>query len=194
MAMKNIRFEAIRGVAVALAVAAIATGCFYNINSKKEKRMEIKPHIVAKIADADAFAHLNPLFPKAFEFLKRPDLASLAVGKYDIVPGKCWAMVQEVELTPVEGHKVEAHRKYIDIQAPLSAPETHGLAVMDDEKLALPFNEKDDYVLFDAVTKPVTLQPGDFALFFPPLGAHAPGCIAGSERKIKKLVIKVLAE
>jgi hypothetical protein len=37
MAMKNIRFEAIRGVAVASAVAAIATGCFYNINCKKEK-------------------------------------------------------------------------------------------------------------------------------------------------------------
>ena len=148
-------------------------------------------HVVAKIADAGKYVSLNPHFGKAFKFLARTDLATLAVGRYEIDGDNCWAMVQEAKLTPLKGAKVEAHRKYIDIQAPISGSETMGLMTMDAKGFAAPFDVEKDYVLFDAETKPVTLQPGEFAIFFPPDGAHAPCHSENGPRTIRKLVIKV---
>ena len=43
-------------------------------------------------------------------------------------------------------------------------------------------------------TKPVALNPGEFAIFFPPDGAHAPGHSSNGERTIRKVVIKVKGE
>lgn len=152
-------------------------------------------HIKAKIADCDRYAALNPHFAKAFAFLKRGDLASLKPGRYEIDGDNCWAMVPEVKLTPfADGVKVEAHRKYIDIQSPLTGEETIGEVAMDEKLRALPFNEEKDFVLFDAPSRPVTLKPGEFAIYFPPDGAHAPGHCEGEARTIRKLVIKVRAE
>ncbi len=83
-------------------------------------------HIVDSIGNADKYVGLNPHFKEAFAFLQRPDLAKLAVGRYDLVPGKCWAMIQEPDLHSVFGAKTECHRKYIDIQAPIAREETMG--------------------------------------------------------------------
>ena len=152
------------------------------------------PHIVAKISDAAKYERLNPHFGKVFKFLCRPDLADLKPGRYEIDGENCWAMIQDANLTPFERGeiKVEAHRKYIDIQSPITGPETFGLFLMDDAHRALPFNEAKDVVFFYAVTRPMTLNPGEFAIFFPPDGAHAPGHCTGIGRSIRKLVIKVL--
>ena len=149
-------------------------------------------HIVGKIADSDEYLNLNPLFAKAFAFLKRPDLAALPPGRYDIDGARCWANVQEAALLPLAERKLEAHRKFIDIQSPITGPETIGLAEMDAAAKALPFDVENDYVLYEGKSKPVTLNPGEFAIFFPPSGAHAPCCRApGGPEKIKKVVVKV---
>jgi len=160
------------------------------------KCSERPPHVIGKIAEAQKYVGLHPRFAKAFEFLQRKDLATLPVGRYEIDGDNCWAMIQEPELHPIAGAKTEAHRKYIDIQAPISAPEVMGLFTMDAPELALPFDVEKDYVLFDKSNlRQVTLQPGEFAIFFPPLGAHAPCCAPDNKpMKIKKLVIKIRAD
>ena len=152
-------------------------------------------HIIGKIAESDRYCTLHPLFGKAFEFLKRSDIADLPPGRYEIDGDKCWASVQEAELKPLSERKLETHRKYIDIQAPLTGIECIGIAEMTPEAQALPFDVEKDFVLYDGAAKPIVLEPGDFAIFFPPLGAHAPCCIApnGSE-KVKKVVVKILAQ
>ena len=172
-------------IAPLVALAGLACGCCC------DKVATVRPHIVAKIADCARYEALNPYFGKAFAFLKRPDLADLKPGRYEIDGDNCWAMVQVANLTPMDGAKVEAHRKYIDIQAPITGPETIGLFTMDEPRRALPFDDKRDFILFDAATEPVTLRPGEFAIFFPPDGAHAPGHSSDGGRTIRKLVIKV---
>ena len=174
-------------VAASVPVEKIGTGTL-TIGANAAAR---PAHVVAKIADAGKYVSLNPHFGKAFKFLARTDLATLAVGRYEIDGDNCWAMVQEAKLTPLKGAKVEAHRKYIDIQAPISGSETMGLMTMDAKGFAAPFDVEKDFVLFDAETKPVTLQPGEFAIFFPPDGAHAPCHSENGPRTIHKLVIKV---
>ena len=152
-------------------------------------------HIVGKISESEKYLKLNPLFRTAFAFLKRPDLASLPPGRYDIDGNRCWANVQEASLAPLAERKLEAHRRFIDIQAPITGPETIGLAEMDAAAQALPFDVENDYVLYAGPSKPVTLNPGEFAIFLPPLGAHAPCCCApGGPGKIKKVVVKVAAD
>ena len=98
-------------------------------------------------------------------------------------------------LKPLSERKLETHRKYIDIQTPLTGVESIGLAIMTAEAQSLEFNVEKDFVLYDGESKPVTLLPGEFAVFFPPLDAHAPCCmVQNGPTKIKKAVVKILAE
>lgn len=190
----------LKTTAIVSLAAGLLAGCAQTVCCRKGSSTVTKnpPHITDSIANADGYAALNPRFPEAFKFLKRPDLATLACGRYDIIPGECWAIVQEAGLKPCAERQFESHRKYIDIQSPLSGEETLGLYTMDEKAFAAQFDVEKDYCLFmpsdRTAAKFVTLKPGEFAIFFPPLGAHAPGCTTGEERKIKKLVIKVLAD
>ena len=172
-------------IAPLVALAGLMCGCCC------DKVATTEPHIVAKIADCARYEALNPHFGMAFAFLRRADLADLKTGRYEIDGDNCWATISNVSLTPLAGAKVEAHRQYIDIQAPITGSETIGLFTMDAAHRALPFDAAHDCVLFNAEAKPVTLNPGEFAIFFPPNGAHAPGHSSNGERTIRKVVIKV---
>jgi len=175
-------------------LAAAAAGCCTCTETKTEpKKMDTPDFVIAKIADCDAYASRHPRLARAFEFLKRPDLAKLAVGRYEIDGSDMWAMVQEANLTPFcETQKAEVHGAYIDIQAPLTGPETIGLVALTPEARAkLAFDAAKDIAFLDAKTAPATLAPGDFCILMPPLGAHAPGCSLDGARTIRKLVIKI---
>lgn len=176
-------------------------------------------HVFFPIADSEKYEKLNPRFRKAFEFLKRGDLATLAPGGYILEEGPdantpaIKAMVQEVELRPygLELQRCEAHGKYIDIQAPLSGNETFGICSFDcrdqkwgyadakDPKKQYPdaewkFDASRDVGFIDLPCTKVTVKPGEAAIFFPPHGAHAPCLSDSGARKLRKVVIKVLAD
>ena len=148
----------------------------------------------AKIADCDKYVDLNPHFAKAFAFMKRPDLADLPCGRYEIDGDNCWATISEVPLKPYPQERGEFHRIYADIQAPLSGPETIGVCDLPRRACEQPFDAKADYGLCQLKTKPLTLQPGEFAVFFPWVDAHMPGCTTDGAKSVKKLVIKVRAK
>jgi YhcH/YjgK/YiaL family protein len=135
----------------------------------------------------------HPCLAKAFEFMSRPDLASLAPGRYEIDGDNCWAMIQESDLKPVTDGpaQFEFHRAYIDVQAPISGSETYGVITTPPAEAAKPFAAGTDYALFKAKCAYVTLHPGEFAVFFPGGGAHAPGLSSDGPRKLRKLVVKV---
>ena len=87
-----------------------------------------RPFVWGPIGDCNAYTNLHPRLGRAFEFLRRPDLAKLPVGRYEIETNNVWAMVQELELTPFgEVQHPEIHGTFIDIQVPLDGPETYGL-------------------------------------------------------------------
>lgn len=137
------------------------------------------------------YERLHPRFAKAFEFVRRPDLAELPCGRYEIDGSNCWAIVSEASLKPfADENQYEVHREFIDIHAPISGCETIGVAEPNPDVFD-GFNVEKDYVLFAAKGEPWTLKPGEFAVFFPEKGAHAPGLSSDGPRKIRKLVIKV---
>ena len=154
---------------------------------------ELPHYCVGTVADSAQYECLHPHFKKAFEFLRRKDLASLPNGTYKLAGDDCRAIIQDADLVPLQERKVECHRAYIDIQSPITGPEAIGVFQMDEAHLALPFDEKSDCVVFDGPAPLMTvLRPGSFAIFFPPKGGHAPSCRApDGPRRIRKVVIKV---
>ena len=71
--------------------------------------------IKGSLSDTSAFEARDPRFAKAFEFLRRPDLADLPDGRHEIDGDEIFAMISSPALKPFGTGKVESHRKYIDI-------------------------------------------------------------------------------
>ena len=150
--------------------------------------------VFADIADAGRFAAADPRLEKAFDFLRGPVPATLKPGdRFEIDGSNCWAFVCDVELKPPAGELLfEAHRAFIDILAPLTGPETYGFTRTPETALAA-FDEAKDITLFRGSGETRRLEPGQFAMFLPPYGAHAPGLSGDGPRTTRRLVVKVRA-
>ena len=150
--------------------------------------------LASSVAKADGFFFMNPNFKTAFSFLRTADLVSLKPGRVEIDGDRVFAYVSEPALAPFDEGKFESHRRYIDIHAPIAGPETIATFTLSERELSMPFNEKDDCVLFEAKGEPLTLLPGEFVAFFPPFGGHKPGRIApNAASQHRKICLKVKA-
>jgi YhcH/YjgK/YiaL family protein len=146
--------------------------------------------ILDALKNAASILALNPLFKQAFDFIQNNDLSSMAPGKTIIDGDKLFISVMEIDGKTPEAAKMESHVKYIDIQVVISGVETMGWTAIEHCTDAIePYNtEKDLQFFFNKPSTYITVNPGEFAIFFPEDG-HAPGIGNGP---IKKAVVKVL--
>jgi len=155
--------------------------------------MEKKDGVYVKdaLANAGEYAGYGAHFAKAVAFLQRGDLMDLPVGRYEIDGSDVYAMVQEADLKPWGSGRPELHRAYFDIQLPLSGEETIGVGEFDPSA-PCDFDEANDFCFCDGTpVEPMTLRPGEFAIFNPSTCAHAPCCSRQGAGKIRKIVVKV---
>ena len=145
--------------------------------------------ILDSLKNAGFYQSVNPRFKKAFEFLQNTDLALLPLGKSELDGPELFINVVEGEGKTAEEAKMETHKKFIDIQVPVTAAETMGWIAVD--KLAQPtqeYNSDKDVAFFaDKASNFIFVQPFEFAIFFPE-DAHQPGIGSGT---IKKVIVKV---
>lgn len=145
--------------------------------------------IVDNLANAANYYNLHPLFEKAFEFIGKLDINNVETGTTEIDGDLLKAAIVETKLKQVEEAKLETHKKFIDIQIPLTKAETFGWKSLSS--LLRPkdgYNATNDIEFFDdRPSTLVTLIPGEFVIFSPEDG-HAP--LIG-EGEIKKIIIKV---
>jgi biofilm protein TabA len=141
---------------------------------------------------ADRYAALHPLFPRAFDYIRNTDLFALAPGRYNIVGDDLIAIVERVPGKTREMARLEAHRRYIDIQLVLD-----GIDEMGWKPLADCYNpvsehsvEKDFRFFHDAPASWIAVPPDAFCIFFPE-DAHAP---LVAEGEIRKVIFKVAVE
>jgi len=134
---------------------------------------------------------LNPRFGRAFAFLEgvTPDTA---VGRHEIDGDAAYALVQRYESRGRAGSKLEAHRRYIDIQVAVAGADEIGLKpVADCRDVELDYDEGHDCSLFrDRPENWIALPAGSFVVFFPDDG-HAPLATASP---VRKAVVKVLID
>jgi len=145
--------------------------------------------ILATLAEADHYAALHPLFPRAFEFLRNADLMTLAPGKHDVQGEQIFAIVEACEGRTRAEAKLECHRRYIDIQLVLAGVDEMGWKpVAECLDPQTEYDAARDIRFFnDAPSSWIATPPGAFCLFFPD-DAHAPLVGAGM---IRKVVVKI---
>ena len=83
---------------------------------------------------AELYEGVNPGFPVAFAFLEEALAKPKEVGRYDLEEG-VFALVQSYDTKPAEACKIEAHKKYIDIQCVLKGKELFGVADLSTQTL-----------------------------------------------------------
>src|SRR5664279_731916 len=88
--------------------------------------------IFSNISQSDRYAALHPLFQRAFDYIRETDLFAIAPGRYNIVGDNLIVIVEKVQGKTKEIAKLEAHRKYIDIQLVLDGDETMGWKPLED--------------------------------------------------------------
>ena len=145
--------------------------------------------IIDSLKNSARIESLNPYFKQAFDYLKSLDFSKLEAGKTELNGDALFVMINDTNLKTKDDAKLEVHNKYIDIQVPVSCAESFGWKDRAKcEVVSVPFDaEKDIEFYADIPTTYFTLQPGEFAIFFPEDG-HAP-CVG--EGPIRKIIVKV---
>ncbi|MFC1508865.1 YhcH/YjgK/YiaL family protein [Candidatus Omnitrophota bacterium] len=144
--------------------------------------------ILDSLENAEHYYAMNPYFKKAFEFLKAAHPEELE-GKIDIDGDKIYAMVITSEGTGHEGAELEIHKKYIDIQFGVDGVNEFGWKPAEEcVTVTKPFDDVDDFGFFGEDPDIwITVQPGQYAIFFP-WDAHTP---KGGTGNLHKLLVKV---
>lgn len=138
------------------------------------------------------YAPLHPRLALGFAFLEQLP-ADAPLGRHDIDGDAVYALVQRYPTRPEAETRLEAHRRYIDIQYLVAGREViHWAALADLAEVTRPYDAVTDVAFYAAVADmvPVRLRAGRFAILFPD-DAHAPCCAWGDPAEVLKVVVKV---
>ena len=141
--------------------------------------------LVTTLDHAAGNDYLAARFQKAYAFLNRDDLGSLALGRVDIDGDAVFANVQEYDTVPAEEKQLE----FV-----VSGEEVMQYAPLEGLAKVQPFDEDADFGLYCTPERPssIVLRAGDVAVLAPE-DAHKPGCALDAPCCVRKIVVKVLA-
>ena len=132
---------------------------------------------------------LHPLFGPAFDFLAGVDLATLPAGRIPIDGDRLYVSIDHVEGRGRDRARLEAHRRYIDIQVTIAGTEHIGWRPLED--CGTPDGafaaDRDVGFFSDRPDTWLVVPEHHFAIFFPE-DAHAPLAGVGP---IRKAIVKV---
>ena len=146
--------------------------------------------IIDKIENAHIYKNIGERISKSFEYIEVTDLKTMPAGKYLIDGENIFALVREYKTKSESQRKLEAHRKYIDVQYVISGEEFMGYVPLGNQQILEPYKEENDIVFFTGDKSFIKITAGMFAIFFPE-DVHMPGISTGKISDVKKLVIKV---
>ena len=146
--------------------------------------------IVDKIENAGLYKNLGERIQKSFNYIKQTDLKKLKSGRYDIDGDKIFALISEYQTKAESDGKLEAHKKYIDVQFVIEGEELMGYSPLGDQSILEPYKEENDIIFYKGEKVFIKVTEGMFAIFFPE-DVHMPGIEVGESSAVKKLVIKV---
>ncbi len=146
--------------------------------------------VIDRIENSARYDVLGNGIALALRALREGHLVRREAGRYDLMGDAVYALVQAYETKPREQGVWEAHRKYIDVQFVAEGTEVMAYANLADLKPRQPYDDANDYALFDGLGSFVTVSSGMFTIFYPE-DAHMPGLAAASPEPVEKVVVKV---
>ena len=152
-----------------------------------------RDHVITDSLEcAEEYYHMHPAFERAFAFLRQDALAELPDGRHEINGDRLFCIISKSPGRSRAEVKLEAHRRYIDIQYVIAGTDEMGSAATADCKLPdTGYDAEKDIEFFKDEPKSWTKVPaGSFIMFFPER-AHAP---LVSDGQIHKAVLKIALE
>jgi YhcH/YjgK/YiaL family protein len=151
--------------------------------------------IADKIDNAKIYYGLGQRIAQGLALLKDPAVLNAAKGRHKVDDDNLFFMVDEYDSKPLEEGRLEAHRKYIDIQYIVSGREWIGCRGLEELKLETPYDIEKDIEFYHRA-EPMThidMEAGTFAIIRPH-EAHMPGRMFDNPEPVKKIVVKVRVE
>ena len=146
--------------------------------------------VIDTLENFGKYVSLNPLFATVAEYMKENDIFTQEVGKVRLDGEGLFVNYAVAKGKTVGDARIETHNRMIDIQIPLSCPETMGYTPRKNLPKA-EYNEEKDITFYGGeAEKYITVNPGEFVIFFPEDG-HAP-CVSDNP-EIRKAIFKVKA-
>jgi biofilm protein TabA len=153
--------------------------------------------VLDTLARCDRYTPLHPAFARAFEFLTAADWTELisraaSAERHDIDGDRLYVSIARTDGRGRDGARLEAHRRYIDIQLTIEGHEEIGWKPLGDcTQPAGTFDATKDIAFFnDRPESWLSLPAGHFAIFFPD-DAHAP---LGGQGTVQKAIMKIAIE
>jgi YhcH/YjgK/YiaL family protein len=148
--------------------------------------------ILDQIDNTRLYVGLHARFAKAFEILTDKTLSQKQDGKYAVDGDNIYYTLQRYTTKPLSEGKLEAHRKYIDIQFLLAGVEVLGYTPLKGLTISEEYNPAKDIAFYktpEQLTE-VILEPGLSCILFPD-DAHLPCRQLAGPTKVCKVVIKI---
>ncbi len=145
--------------------------------------------IVDNIKNAEKYYCLHKDFKTVFDFIKNNDLDKLECGKHQIKGDEVFFNLQEYETKPLQ--KLEAHKKYIDIQVVVSGEEYMGYTNLDNTKITEEYAKDKDVMFLSGSVDKIKADKNVFLIFYPQ-DAHMPALCMDYSRHVKKAIFKIL--
>lgn len=149
--------------------------------------------IVDKIENTPLYKNLGERIQKSFSYIKQTNLKNLNPGRYDIDGENIFALISEYQTKSEAEGKLEAHKKYIDVQYVIEGEELMGYAPLGSQEILEAYKEENDIIFYTGEKVFIKVTKGMYAIFFPE-DVHMPGISVKENSPVKKLVIKVRAE
>lgn len=146
------------------------------------------------LADAARHAGLHPLFPVVFAWLSDPRNRAIPDGRHAIRGDDLFVIAEHGVTHDGATRRFESHRRYIDIQVPLTGGESMEWTPITGLSVQLDFQSDGDIAFYHPPVRPITrlAVPVDHAAVFFTSDAHKPVLHLGATAApYHKLVFKV---
>src|SRR5574338_1247150 len=100
--------------------------------------------IIYKLSNSHLYFGPGERINKAFAYLKETDFSKIELGKYEIDGDNIFALVNEYKTKDESEGKLEAHKKYVDVQFVAKGKELMGYAPLEIQTVIDPYNEQND--------------------------------------------------
>jgi YhcH/YjgK/YiaL family protein len=152
--------------------------------------------ITSTLAQLHWYKTISPNFEKAISYALSTNFSAMETGKFPIDGENVMAIVNEYTTKPPSECDPESHRDYVDIQIMIAGAERFGYTPLDSQQATTPYRPEDDVAFYSILPEElnyITLQPGQFIIFFPS-DIHQPEVFVGQPAFVRKVVLKVAVQ
>lgn len=145
--------------------------------------------IIDFLDNAERYFCINKNFKTVFDYLKNNDLKNMACGSYELDGKNLYFNLQEGETKQTQ--KLEAHKKYIDIQVVITGEEYMGYTNINNTTVTEEYNTDKDVMFLNGSVDKVKADEKTFVIFYPE-DAHMPSLSVKEDKLVKKAIFKIL--